>query len=177
MDSTVFETSRLHIRPLQMDDLPAFHAMQGNERVMRYTTGRGMSREENARDLKRVIDYYGRPDNDFWVWAVVQKSDRAFIGTCALIVNEDKEHELGFRFLEQFWGQGYGTEVARGLIEYAFRRTEVDALVAYVNEENKGSVRVLERSQLLFERSFFNEEEQCTDRVYRCTRSAFLHNR
>ncbi|MCB0530864.1 MAG: GNAT family N-acetyltransferase [Lewinellaceae bacterium] len=163
----IFQTTRLQIRPLYPDDIAPFHEMQGNLNVMRYTTKRAHSLAEDGAELQRLIGRYAEPGNDFWVWAIERKDDGAFVGTCALILNEDEEHEIGFRFLEKYWGQGYGTEVANGLVDYAMALPGVTGLVAYVYSANIGSVKVLDRSPLVFEREFFNEKENCMDRVYR----------
>jgi ribosomal-protein-alanine N-acetyltransferase len=69
--------------------------------------------------------------------------------------------------LEKYWGRGYGTEVVNGLVDYALTLPEVQGLVAYVYSANIGSVKVLDRSRLELEREFFNEKENCLDRVYR----------
>ncbi len=163
----IFQTTCLQIRPLRPDDIAPFHEMQGNPNVMRYTTKRAHSLTEDSAELLQLIDRYAEPGNTFWVWAIERKEDAAFVGTCALIVNEDGEHEIGFRFLEKYWGQGYGTEVVNGLVDYAMAQPEVRGLVAYVYSANIGSVKVLERSRLIFEREFFNAQELCMDRVYR----------
>lgn len=169
----VFETPRLLVRRLRPDDLSAFHEMQGNPVVMQYTTGRGMTLSENEGELNKLIDRYFQPENDFWVWAVEEKSAGAFVGTCALVVNHQQEHEIGFRFLEKYWGKGFGTEAARHLIDYAFSLPDVAEIVAYVHIDNLGSAKVLERSQLQFVRTSFNTEENCMDRVYRLARADY----
>ena len=168
LNPMVFQTTRLCIRPLTETDFPAFHAMHTNPNVMQYTSRRHtQTLEENKTELNELIANYAKPDNTFWVWAVERKSDQAFLGTCAFIVNEDNEYEIGFRLAEAYWGKGYGTEVAIGLIDYAMALPEVPGLVAYVFSENIGSVRVLERTAMVLEREFYNEKEKCLDRVYR----------
>ena len=133
---------------------------------MRYTSGRAMSEEENRQELARLIKRYAEPGNDFWVWAVIRKADGAFAGTCALICNEQGEHEIGYRFIERYWGQGYGLEITEGLIDYAFGPVGLERLVAYVYTDNTPSVSILERSRFLLVKEFFNEAENCLDRQY-----------
>ncbi len=163
-----FETARLIVRPLQVEDWAPMHEMHSNPRVMEFTSQRAaMSDEETRRELEELMEYYLRPDNAFWVWAVVRKADGAFAGTCALIVNDKQEHEIGYRFLEKYWGNGYGREIAEGLIDYAFTLEGIDCLTAYVFPDNIASVRTLERTRFQLEKEFFNEEEGCRDRVYR----------
>lgn len=60
---TVFQTTRLKVRNLVVSDFDAFHEMQSNDEVMRYTTGRGLDETENRRQLKKCIDCYSRQGN------------------------------------------------------------------------------------------------------------------
>ena len=163
----IFCTRRLSVRELQPQDLELYHDMQGDAEVMRYTTGRPFTLEENRADLHRVIGLYRQPDNAFWVWAVTLEEDEELLGTCALIVNDDGEFEIGYRFRRSHWGKGYGAEVLEGLIEYAVEGQNIKSLVAYVNRENRASVRILEKSVFTFVREFFNADEDCWDREYR----------
>ncbi|PHN04220.1 GNAT family N-acetyltransferase [Flavilitoribacter nigricans] len=161
----IFETERLIIRELDPADIEAFHDMQGNPRVMRHVGGKAMSLEENQTDLKEVIDAYSKPDNDFWVWAVIRKTDHEFLGTCALIVNDEQENEIGFRFREKYWGNGYGQEVTVALLRYGLQALAKVSIVAYVDKENTASVKILERN-MDFVKEFFNDAENCVDRKY-----------
>jgi [ribosomal protein S5]-alanine N-acetyltransferase len=163
---SLFQTSRLSVRLLRAEDFEPFHEMQSNPEVMRYTTGRPLSKEENRQELARLIQRYAEPGNDFWVWAVIRKEDGAFAGTCALICNEQGEREIGYRFLQKYWGQGYGLEITQGLIDYAFGPGGVECLVAYVYKDNAASVSILERSRFRLVKEFFNEAENCLDRRY-----------
>lgn len=166
----IFSTKRLTVRALTLDDLHGFHDMQGNPRVMQHVGGRAFTLEENHKDLQDVIEAYGRADNDFWVWAVVRKTDGAFAGTCALIVNDRGEDEIGYRFREKYWGMGYGREICRSLLQYGFEAMHKTAIVAYVDKANRASVRILEQT-MTFEKEFYNEEEGCVDRKYLATSS------
>lgn len=161
----IFETERLIIRQLTPNDLEGFHDMQGNPKVMRHVGGKAMSLEENQQDLQEVINAYTTPNNNFWVWAVVRKPDGELLGTCALIVNEEKEDEIGFRFREKFWGHGYGQEISSALIQYGLTKMQKKTIVAYVDKANLASVKILEK-EMNFEKEFYNEQEKCVDRKY-----------
>ncbi|HMQ48171.1 MAG TPA: GNAT family N-acetyltransferase [Saprospiraceae bacterium] len=168
-DPFLFQTNRLLVRLLKASDLPDFHDMQGNEAVMCYVGGKANTWEEDEKELQRLIQLYDQVGNTFWVWAIDTIEDAAFIGTCAIIVNQDGAYEIGFRFREQYWGKGYGLETAQGLLAFAFSKLELDHLVAYVDERNRGSVKILDRC-LPYIRTFYNEQEGCTDRAYRLER-------
>jgi ribosomal-protein-alanine N-acetyltransferase len=165
----IFLTPRLYVRNLELTDLSTFHEMQGNLKVMQYTTGRAQTFEENKAELKRVIDCYTRSENDFWVWAVLEKGSGKFVGTCALIKNGKGENEIGYRFLESSWGNGYGKEITVGLIDYGLDQPDIEELVAYVDKENVASVKILDATFKLV-KEYWNEEEGCVDRYYRIAR-------
>lgn len=161
----IFETIRLYARDLRGSDFDAFHEMQSDDEVMRYTTGRGLDAAENRRQLKMCIACYSKPDNDFWVWAIVRKSDQTFVGTCAIVPNGQRP-EIGYRFLRKFFGHGYGQEICNGLIEYGIHERRLPEIIAYVDVRNVASIKILDRSPLTFIEEIV-QEDGVTDRFYR----------
>ncbi len=159
----IFQTTRLKIRKLCPADFPPFHEMHANPNVMRYTTGRPLSKKESRQSLKKCIASYSKPGNDFWVWAVERKSDGTFLGTSAIVEN----NEIGYRFLEKYWGNGYGQELTDGLVKYALEEMCKSQLIAYADTENVASVKILERSRLKFVKECPGESGKGVDRFYK----------
>ena len=166
MQSTIFETLNFIIREIRLNDITPYHQMQGNIRVMQYTTGKVNTLEEDQADLHKLISHYTEANNQFWVWAIERKSDQAFVGTCALIGDSKGTYEIGFRFLEQYWKLGYGKEVCNSLIDYAFCQEKVSSIIAYVDIRNIGSVKILDQSKLGFVKEEYNKDLKSTDRFY-----------
>lgn len=162
-----FETARLYIRQLEPGDIPAFDELQGNINVMKYTTGKANSREENEAELKEIINSYEALSNDRWIMAVVRKSDDELVGTCAVIKNDGNEHEIGYRLLEKYWGNGYGKELLAGLVSFCLQEMGLNLITASVYSENKASVKMLDSSPLNFVAEVVNEESGHTERLYR----------
>ncbi|WP_340203345.1 GNAT family N-acetyltransferase [Ascidiimonas sp. W6] len=162
--NTIFETNRLLIRELVIEDLPAFHEMQGNPNVMRFVGTPPMTLDENREDLKKVINAYQNTKSHFNVWASLTK-ENSFIGTIALLKNDKEEWEIGYRLLESAWGNGYGSELTQGLIHYAFNILNLPSLVAYADKENKASIYILNK-YMNFINEFWNKTDQCVDRKY-----------
>ncbi len=159
----IFQTTRLKIRNLQLSDFSPFHEMHSNPNVMRYTTGRPWTEKENRESIQKCISSYSKPDNNFWVWGVERKSDSVFIGTCAIV----EDNEIGYRFLEKYWGNGYGQEVTEGLINYALEEMHKNQIIAYADKENVASVKILDRSALKFIKECPSESGKCIDRFYK----------
>ena len=162
----IFETNRLSIRKLTQDDFQAFHEMQNNPKVLEFVVGRGFTEEENRKQLKGCIEKYSKLDNDFWVWAVIRKSDNEFVGTCAVIGDKDENsNEIGYRFLEKYWGNGYGSEICNGLINHCIDSMNLKSIFATVDVRNIGSVKILDNSKLPFIKEYMNEG--VLDRYYK----------
>ncbi|MEO1614529.1 MAG: GNAT family N-acetyltransferase [Planctomycetota bacterium] len=146
---SIFETERLAVRELVYSDFECFHEMQSDDVVMLYTTGAGFCEEENRRQLEDCIVRYSKPENDFWVYAIVEKTARQFIGTCAIVPN-DGLPEIGYRLLRRFFGKGYGQEICDGLLKYGIEICKLPEIIAYVDTRNVASRKILDRSLLSF---------------------------
>jgi ribosomal-protein-alanine N-acetyltransferase len=162
----ILETDRLRVRPLIPTDLPAFQTLQGNANVMQYTTGIPLTLAESARDLAEIIARYDVAENDTWIWAVTTKTG-GFIGTCALFKNKAQEFEIAYRLLEACWGQGYGQEIAHGLVSYCLDKLKLGSIVAQTAKANLASVRILDRSRLVFVGEVENKGMGWGERHYR----------
>ena len=166
IDQPIFQTSRLRVRPLTTADLPAFQALQGSAQVMRWTTGTPQTPAESARDLAAIIARYHTPGNETWVWAITTQA-HDFVGTCALFKNEGQEFEIAYRLRETCWGQGYGQEIANGLIAYALDELKLPAVAAQAVKDNAASVKILDRSRLSLVLEIENQEKNWLELHYR----------
>ena len=138
----IFETERLIVRKLIREDLLAFHDMQSNPKVMQYADGEVNDLEAHSLELDDLISKYDSVTNDFWIYAIERKADACFVGTVALVKDNDDD-EIGYRFLECYWGSGYATEICGALIAYC-KSIGIEKLIGYVIAENSASVKILD---------------------------------
>ncbi|MBI3942923.1 MAG: GNAT family N-acetyltransferase [Chloroflexi bacterium] len=64
---------------------------------------------------------------------------------------------LFYAFLPAFWGQGYATEAARALVEFAFAQLRLKRIVATTTYNNDRSMGVMARLGMRVERNPFPE--------------------
>jgi len=69
------------------------------------------------------------------------------------------EVDLGYRFMQEYWGQGIATESARACVNLAFNRLGLERLIAMVLPENTGSIRVLNKLNFKFEKEIIEDDE------------------
>lgn len=144
------ETPRLVLRRFTPDDLDALVALDGDPVVMRYINGGRETPRDEMRDdyLPFWLAYYER--GDVWgFWAVIDKATGRFLGWFhlrPLQSDPPDEPELGYRLVSEVWGQGYGTEGSRALIDKAFAELGARRVHASTMKVNNGSWRVMEKA-------------------------------
>lgn len=145
----ILETHRCYLRELSVDDAQHFFDLNADEEVIKYTGDKAFSNVAEAKSfLQNYHQYelygYGR-------WAVIDKTNDAFLGWCGLKYSPDlDEVDLGFRFFRRYWNQGYATETAIACIDYGFHHLQLSKIVGRAMEANIGSVKVLEKVGLTF---------------------------
>ena len=152
----IFETERLLIRKLILDDLHAFHELESNPLVLKYATGEPKVFNDNRKELVSLISKYKQPENDFWIYAIERNKDKCFIGTVAL-VKDNLDDEIGYRLLEKYWKLGYGSEVCVGLISYC-KKIGLEKIIGYVVDENIASAKILEKNNFKIVKKFISDD-------------------
>lgn len=147
----IFETDRIRVRKFTESDLENLFALHSDPEIMQFSSRRvPESKAETAATLKRLIDIYQRtPGLGFW--AAELKSMGQFIGWFAIgTLPGTSEIEIGYRLLKKYWGHGYATEGARGLLQYAFDVLDLKKIVAISDLGNLVSKRVLGKSGFIY---------------------------
>ena len=147
----ILETNRLILREMNLDDAKSCYELNLNPNVIRYTGDSAFKNVEEAREfLKNYQDY---KLNGFGRWAVIEKTEARFIGWCGLKFDEVKnETDIGFRLFEEEWNKGYATESASACLQYGFKNLNLKRIVGRAMKENIGSIKVLEKIGLKYER-------------------------
>lgn len=153
----IFTTERLLVRKLKLTDFEPFHEMQSNINVMKFVRAKAMTYEENKKEIAELIEKYDNPENDFFIYAIEHKKDAKFLGTIAFVKDADGEDEIGYRFLEKHWRNGYAKEVLNGMITYA-KSIEMNRLVACVSPDNIASEKIIKAAGFEYVDKFFADD-------------------
>lgn len=138
-----FETERLTVRRFLPDDLPALHRYCVNPNVGSHA---GWKPHETLEDSRHVLKEFIEGDE---VWAIVEKASGQLIGSCGLHRDHkrmnDRVRMLGYVLDEAYWGKGYMTECALGLLHYGFSVLQLELISVYHFSYNDRSRRVIEK--------------------------------
>ena len=148
------ETGRLTLRPLEAGDLPVLVRLIGEWEVSRW--------------LIHVPHPYTDRDAAGWLAATrawvrerrglhlvaVPHGEAGMVGAVGLrhepVALGEGEGELGYWLARHAWGRGYGTEMARAMVDAGFRHMGLRAVQAGTDPANDASHRVLLKAGLEF---------------------------
>jgi RimJ/RimL family protein N-acetyltransferase len=112
-----------------------------------------MSKEEASNFLDWQINKYERFDviNDMVPFAIELLEDSTFVGHCHIGgIDELKETEVAYGISKQHRGNGYATEVAVSLTDWAVETFSLPYVVATISEDNIASLKVIEKAGYLY---------------------------
>lgn len=142
-------TSRLVLRPWAPSDLAPFAALCADPEVMRYI-GDGSTRSpgEVQAAIERDRQCWSR--HGWGLLAIEHLDTQEFIGFCGLAEPDflpplRPSVEIGWRLARDYWGQGFGTEAAAAVVDWAFTFADLERVIAVVQLDNLASHRVVEK--------------------------------
>lgn len=117
--------------------------MMTDSEVMQYTGFKKPQPEERIREL--LAHWILEGETELGVWAAVESDSKKFIGWFMLKLRETPDPELGFMIVKDYWNQGFATETAQGLLNYAESKLKLKRIVATISPQNLPSAKVLEK--------------------------------
>src|ERR1041385_6615923 len=185
-DTDRIESERLIFRRSEQADFEFFARIHADPIVARYLgSGRARSVQESHALLEGFLETY--KTLELGPLAVLRKADGVLIGRCglsdmALEMNAASgklprvwyqrsqipsntevifEQELGYTFDRSCWGQGYASEAAARVFEYASSTMPFRRIVSVIHPDNSRSIKIAtkcgawqERNVVLMEQEF-----------------------
>lgn len=151
-DLPTLETPRLILRKLRIDDAEdMFEYAQDRDLALNGLWLPYTHLQESIDDLAEAQEMYVK--GNFWDWAVEHRADHKMIGRLGLHGYHPKDNraDLGYAFNRKYWGQGYGTEAARCVVQFGFEVLGLHRISANVLLDNAGSIGVLTKIGMRFE--------------------------
>jgi [ribosomal protein S5]-alanine N-acetyltransferase len=160
----IFETPRLTLRRFTQADAPVVQQLNSNPNVLKYLDEPLLETEEHALHILNSI-ILPQYKNNLGRWAIHLKTTNEFIGWCGLKYRQElDEIDLGYRLMQQYWGNGYAFEAAKHSLDYAFQQLHLKTIVGRAHINNLASLKILEKLGM----QFINEEiiDDCPVKTY-----------
>ncbi|MGB2896989.1 MAG: GNAT family N-acetyltransferase [Anaerolineales bacterium] len=151
MSKLQLETPRLYLRLMQLSDLDDLLKIFGDSKVMASFDTVPFNREQMENWMQRNIEH--QKSHGYGLFSVILKSEGILIGDCGLEhmeVEGDLATELGYDFQSDYWNQGFATEAASAVRDYAFEKLNLPRLISLIRVGNAASKRVSEKIGMQF---------------------------
>jgi [ribosomal protein S5]-alanine N-acetyltransferase len=144
------DTPRLHLRPIDTDDL---------EEVLRLWTDPDVRRflwDDIVISTDRVVTEINRSIASFYIyrfgiWALSLLPDPRIIGFCGLRrFGDSTDVELLYGLYPQYWHHGLAAEASRAVLRYGFERLDLERIYAGSDPPNSASRKLIERLGMTF---------------------------
>lgn len=134
-------TDRLIIRKFESNDWQDLYEYLSDKEVVKFEPYDIYS-ENQAKE-----EAIGRSNNESF-YAACLKENKKLIGNLYLGKGDFDTWELGYVFNRKYQGQGYATEGAKVLLDYAFAHLGARRIIAMCSPKNDPSWKLLERLRM-----------------------------
>ena len=146
-------TERLSLRRINASDADVILYLRSDETVNRFIERPESSQTKSLDDalkfVKRIDD--GLDNGSFISWGITMTGDTAIVGTICLwnFSKDRKEAEVGYDLNPLFQGKGIMSEALRSVLFFGFDVLNLNKVVAFTQNNNEPSKKMLERNGLV----------------------------
>lgn len=130
----------LALRPLEENDLPALSIYKNDPEITALLGG--FSRGYSRADLVEWLSFH-RQRRDEILWAIADRTEDRCLGHVGLYQIDHRVGSAEFAILfgeRAHWGKGWGRQLCRTVIEYAFRELNLQRIQLSVLEHNERAI-------------------------------------
>jgi RimJ/RimL family protein N-acetyltransferase len=136
----VLETERLMLRRPTLADVKAIAYLANDRRIAENTR-----RLPHPYSQDHAVEFVRAIADEARETVFLIENNHTPIGVAGIDWREPDAPELGYWLGVEHWGQGFGTEAARAVIDYTFEEFEVEHLISGARVANPSSRNILEK--------------------------------
>ena len=136
----VLETERLLLRRPTLADVKAIARLADDRRIAENTR-----RLPHPYGQDHAIEFVRATAGDNRGTVFLIENNFSPIGMVGIDWRQPDAPELGYWLGFEYWGQGFGTEAARAVIDFTFEEFDVEHLIAGARVTNPSSRNILEK--------------------------------
>ena len=148
----IFETPRLVVRQIAPVDADALYAIFADPLNVRFY---GKEQPWSRAEVERMVATYPTGDARLicapGLLLLKPALEVVGFGGVGYFRQAGNTADLMFIFKHEYWGRGLATELARAALAAAWQHPEVTTIYATVHPANAPSIRVLEKSGMIYQ--------------------------
>ena len=152
MQTPIIETKRMILRPLSVEDAKdIYERWTSDKRVSKYVR---WCTHKSVNDTVQWLKLEEESVNSdtIYQWGFTLK-DSDYLFGCGGINYNDQESvfELGYNIMHKYWNQGYTTEAAKAILEFAVKELKQNEFIAWHAVDNPASGAVMRKCGFVYE--------------------------
>ncbi len=154
------QTERLILRPFYLSDAKEVQALAGHSKIADVTLNvphpylDGMAEDWIGSHKKNW------ESKQAYIFAITSSHGGKLVGCVSLIKRSEKEAEVAYWVGVPYWGLGYCTEAAKGIIKFAFEQLDLERVMGLHLTRNPASGRVMLKVGMLHDGQFDRKVEK-----------------
>lgn len=151
----ILETERLTIRHVVTADAAFIVELVNEPAYIANIADQGVRSVDDARTYiaERLTASYER--YGFGLFGVALRDSAELIGVCGLIKRKTLgDVDIGYAFLERYWGNGYAVEAAAAVLAYGRDVIGLKRIIAITAPDNVASANLLRKIGLHYEKTY-----------------------
>ncbi len=140
----IIETDRLYWRPFSNGDIDTMVELFADERVAHWVGDGSALSETQAQQWLRNA-HQSLEENGTSAGAIIERASDQMIGWAGIVHPKDQKPELIYGLEFSAWGKGYGLEAATAIVDDARKNQSFEQIIATVDPENTGSIKILKK--------------------------------
>ncbi|MDQ4123568.1 MAG: GNAT family N-acetyltransferase [Acidobacteriota bacterium] len=148
----VLETERLVLRHISVDDAEFILDLVNQPSFIKYIGDRNVRTLGDAHRYISNSYIASYKKFGFGLYLVELKQSKVPVGICGLVKRDSlPDVDIGFAFLPDYWSQGYASESALAVLDYARNVLKLKRILAITTKDNESSGKLLDKIGLKFE--------------------------
>jgi ribosomal-protein-alanine N-acetyltransferase len=147
MEKIFIETDRLKLVDYSIALVDEISKIYNDPEVIKFTLqNRTRSDEEIYKIIESEQSLYSRFNYSRGKWLIYEKSSNRLMGYVGLrFVRELERFEITYAIIGKHGGNGYATEAAKTIVNYAFEELKLAEVIGLVEDENLKSSAILKK--------------------------------
>ena len=147
----ILETNRLILREVTLDDGQFIFDLLNTPKFKKYIGDRGVNSLEESREFIDTKYRQSYIDHGYGLYAIETKDDGKSVGVCGFVRRDSLPGpDIGFAFLPEFEGKGYGFESAKAVMDFGRDTLGFTNLFAITSQDNEVSGKLLAKLGFTF---------------------------
>jgi len=146
-----YTTSRLILKRVTIEDAPFIVELYNDPNFIKYIGDKGIKNNADAEQYIQTKFLSQFEDYGYGNYIVVHKEDQKKIGAVGIFHRPNNTiPDIGFSFLSNYEGKGYGFEASSLLKTIALSEFGLQKISAYTSEDNIASQKLIEKLGLSY---------------------------